>query len=708
MKCVQLILAMIFFSTLLCALEVPYSDVPIRTDNNKIIEFLRIDPDDKKTETLPTTAWLWHDTENLYVEVQCSIDSTFTQGSFAQRDGDSKGDYLFLYLITNPQTRYAYQYTATPSGSIAEGVKDINWGTNYDWNSSYSYQTEHNDTLWTVVFQLPFKDMRFQKNPPYKWRFRLTRYNEKNREYYSFPYYKDNDDKDFFEKALDITLSHKIVGKKDWKFRPYFVKSYDLVSRESTFDPENVGLDISFNPSTKTKLKLTLNPDFNDVPPDDAYNIYNDRYPSYYSENRFFFIEDIDAFGVDSDMFYTRRIVQPQVAVKFTGNHNAWNYGYLAAKDKKLTDDGYLVNPDDFYQLASILNKGDKHQVSFSTASKINSGNYNHFGRGYWSYEFIKNLTISSSHLISTKFTEGDSVNSEVDKQGMINTIGLNATPGNWSMGTSYSNIQKDVTLDMGYLYETGAEGYNANISWFLSPREKYLRSMSLYASGGYSNGLEPNKPFKEAYAVFYGTVGFLPKYFLMGSSNLYRVAYLGKEHDVWNVSITTGFSRWQAITPIFYAAKGTTVIYSLNETKDFYTLRFNSVARIGQRFVGSIILYHYEYGYDKLNYIYTPTDTLVFKLDNSYQIANASITFNFSNEMTIRNGLSISTYKTGSTYSNVSFYSNFRYEFKKDWYLYLGYKTRQLQDEPSTASDWLGSFKRNSASAYLKISATI
>jgi hypothetical protein len=708
MKRIQFAAILMAGFCLLNAMEIPFSTVPIKTDANLITNLVRIDPDDRKPETLPTQAWLWYDEDNLYVLAEGRIDSTFSEGLFAQRDADSKGDYLFLHLITNPKTKYSYHYSATPNGVLAEGTKDINLGSSYDWNSSYSYKTEHNDTLWTVVFKLPFKDMRFSRNPPYKWEIRLSRFHEKSREYYAFPYYKDGDEKDFFDKTLSVTLTHAIKGKRDWKFRPYFVKSYDLVNRESTFDPENVGLDVSSNPSTRTKLKMAFNPDFTDVPPDDASNIYNEKNPPYYSENRFFFIEDIDAFGVSEDFFYTRNIVQPQLAVKFTGNTNTLNYGYLGAWDKKITEDGELLNPDDFYQLMAINYKQTKYLFHSAIGSRMNRDYFNHFLQGDWDWEFIPNLHVGTFHTYTMKHGDAYSEDIEENKEGLYQKVYLNMTPGNWDISANYQNLQKDVTLDMGYLYETGLEGYSGNVSWSMRPREKYLRSASVSLDGGYYNRLEPNRPFNSASGSALAMASFLPKYTLLGMCHINREEYLGKIHNTWNASFSPSLSRWPGFNPALAFTTGKTIIWSLNETSDFYTFRANASGRAGHGLSWSVVGYHYQYDYDRVNFIYTPTDTITIRLDDSYQIANAYLYYDFSNRMTIRNGLGISTYKTGSRYSNLTFYSNFRYEFNKDWFLYLGYKTGQSQDEPSTLNDLTGHFNRNSASAYLKLSLTM
>jgi hypothetical protein len=706
MKLILLILVSLVLFATLFSIEIPYSSVPVSTDANLFQNFFRIDPDDKKLESLPTKVWLWYDEDNMYLKIEAKIDSTFIKGEYSPRDVYVKSDYVRIQLITIPEAYYAYYYEFHASGSLTDGIRKTDMSIDYNWNSAYSYTTENNDSLWTMIAKLPFKDLRFNTKPPYEWKVILTRFNQKHEEFYSHPYANIKELKDYFNYSENITLTHKIKRSSDWKFRPYFVKGYDMIEKKETFDPEHVGMDISFNPSTKTKLKVALNPDFSDVPPDDAQNNYNDKNPPFYSENRFFFTEDIDAFGVDYDVFYTRFIVQPQIAAKFTGNSKTWNYGYLCAKDKKIVSDGEVINTDDFYQLASVMKTLPRLQVILSEASRMNTGYYNHLGIASWDWEFKKKLHFGTSHIVSTRHVDESAEQEEDNKIGSMFHTHFRATPGNWDINLKYNNLQKDLRVDTGTYWDTGYEDFRLNASWNSIPKEKYLRSMNVYSNVAYSNKLEPHRPLNYANAGLSSTFSFLPKYAL--SINAYRIReeYHGKEHDGWNSSLNVNWYKYDTFSMSLNEAMGKTVIYRLNETSIYNMVSLYTWGSIGQKLNWSASVTEYLYDYDRIHDNVADGDTIV--LDNNYQIGSASVNYNFNNNMSWRNGLSITTYDADGCYSNLTFYSNYRYEFKKEWFLYLGYQTGQYQDDKSIYSDPMGHFVRYQASAYLKVSVTM
>jgi hypothetical protein len=693
---------------LLFAFELPYSSTPVITDSNLLENFVRISPDDQQTEKLPTKAWLWYDENALYISFEAAIDSTFISGLYAPRDSGTDSDYLRVQIITIPEAYYAYYYIVSPSAKLYDGIRKYEAGLDKNWNSEYSYETSINDSIWTVDIRFPFKDMRFGAKPPYNWKIILTRYHKKTDETFSTPYVVNKMDKEYFTNGQDIRLTHQIKRNSDWKFKPYYVKSYDLIDKTDTFDPEHVGLDISYNPSTRTKLKASFNPDFSDVPPDDAQDNYNSKYPPWYLENRYFFTEDIEAFGVDYSVFYTRNIVQPQFALKYTGNSKTWNYGYLCAQDKKITDNGSLINNDDFFQLASVIKTLPRFKAIVSGFGRMNDGYYNHMVSGYWNWEFIKELHVGSSFLYSIRHKDNPDPGDKADYQGNLTKAFVSADPGNWYMEACYINVQKDLKVDTGTIWDTGYEDYSYNMDWNSDPSDKYLKSWGFNVGSEYADYLDAHKSLFSASTWGSARFDFKPKYTLSLSADANRESWQNKEFDTWGSTLTGNYYKWDNLG--FYASctLGRSLVYSLNETYLKLSPGITITQRIGKSLSWSVLFNHKQYDYNEVNYIYTPTDTLVVNLDNSYQIANASLIYNFSNQMTSTTGLGVSTYKSGSRYSNLTFYSNFRYEFKKDWFLYLGYKTGQSQDEPSTTNDFVGHFNRNSASAYLKLSLTI
>jgi len=696
---------MLILCNYLISIEIPFSSVSIKTDANMYNDFVRIDPDDRKPETLKTKAWCWYDEDNFYIRYEAQIDSTFYKGEYSPRDVYVKDDYVRLQIITIPEAYYAYYYEFHPVGSLYDGIRKSDINVDYNWNSSYSYTSEYNDSLWVVVAKLPFNDMRFGSKPPYQWKIILSRNVQRSEEYFSSPYANVKEGKEYFSHAHDIILSHHINRSSDWKFRPYYAKGYDLIERESTYDPDHVGMDISFNPSTRTKLKIALNPDFSDVPPDDAQNTYNDKYPPYYSENRFFFTEDIDAFGVDYDMFYTRFIAQPQVAVKFTGNSKTWNYGYLCAKDKKITDDGYIVNRDDFYQLASVIKTLPKFQSVFSSASRINTDYYNHLGIAYWDWEFLKNLYCGTSHILSIRHQEDDPSVKENLVGSMFNTHLKYSSP-NWNFSGKYSNLAKDLCVDTGRYYETGYENYDFDLNWNSDTKEKTLKSWGFNCGGSYSDELEKNRPLKYENESASAWFTFLNKYSCNFSGYVGREANEGIEHNVGQWNCGFNFYKWDFLSIGGNLGGGRSVIYELNQTANAENVSIGFYGSVGKNLNWSVSIADYFYGYDRKNLI--ASDSSIVVLDKCYQIGNAKLHYNFNNRMSLRNGFGISTYDADGYYSLFTFFSNFQYEFKKDWFLYIGYQTGQIQDDKALYSDPLGHFIPYTKSAYLKLSVVM
>lgn len=297
MKALFVVLAAVMLCASLPALIVPNSATPVLTPQNMISSFVRVDPDDMKPETLPTKAWIWQDGNDLMVYFEAEIDAGFQTGRASMRDQGAGSDYLRVQLITQPESYYAYYYLAFPVGGLMDGTRNMNMSVDYSWNSSYSYESDYSGKLWRLTMRIPLSELRFPSQPPYQWKVILARYNKGKEEIYSAPYVNTNMGKDYFLKGIDLQLNHPIKRKLDIKLKPYLVRSYDLMYKTSSFDPDNLGLDVSLNPGQRTRVKLSFNPDYSDVPPDNASDNYNSKYPPYYNENRFFFSEDIDAFG---------------------------------------------------------------------------------------------------------------------------------------------------------------------------------------------------------------------------------------------------------------------------------------------------------------------------------------------------------------------------------------------------------------------------
>ena len=63
-------------------------------------------------------------------------------------------------------------------------------------------------------------------------------------------------------------------------------------------------------------------------------------------------------------------------------------------------------------------------------------------------------------------------------------------------------------------------------------------------------------------------------------------------------------------------------------------------------------------------------------EVDDKYWIGNFDLNFNITNKISFNNGLRFDNYEDDEKSEYIGFFSNFSWEFKRECYLYFGYKT--------------------------------
>lgn len=702
-----------WFSLALAALAIycggmtlPDSHEPVLTDDNLLTGFVRIDPDDKIPETLPTKAWLWQDGSDLVVHFEATIDATFTKGELSVKDEGTQADFLRVQLITVPDAYYAYYYAAYPRGNLLDGVRNTNMNVDSSWDSKYSYTSDYSGDLWQVTMRIPLPELRFKQEEPYRWKIILTRYHHQSEQFFSLPYSNVKDGKDYFLTGQDIVLETPVRYKLDISVKPYFVKSYDLIERTASYDPENIGLDIALNPGQRTRIKLSLNPDFSDIPMDSAQDTYNSIYPPYYSENRFFFTEDIDAFGLSEELFYTRNIVQPRFAFKATGNSKALNWGALGAFDKELMDGELQVNRDDYFQVLSLNPDWRRFKMSNAVISRVNDGYYNHVFNNTMDLEFIPRLSLYTN--ISLSALKNDAWGMAEPLTGYNASVGLNATPGDFDISVGYARLSKDLAYEAGYLNETDFQTVGGSLGWAKSFAERKVRSVSF---SGWAHGHQlklSSDPFYTYNTGLVTNMNMASKISFMGSLfNLRQPDLADSLHDVYRGNIGC---TWYKLKPLRIYAGYTyarQLVYALSEVYPLQALSLTVVLNPAKSLAFNLSGNWNLYGYHMENEIIVSGDTLIVWLDNNYLIANAGLEYTPSPTFKISLGSGLSTYERSGNSASLTYYGNLRYEFRPDWFLFLGLKSAQTQIEPSTWTDPLGNFQQDRSTAYAKLSVS-
>jgi hypothetical protein len=94
------------------------------------------------------------------------------------------------------------------------------------------------------------------------------------------------------------------------------------------------GLDAKAVIHDTLTLDVALNPDFSQVESDDPQVTVNQRFEVVFPEKRPFFLENNGYFSTPENLFFSRRIVDPEFGGRITGKLGHWNLGVLAIDDR--------------------------------------------------------------------------------------------------------------------------------------------------------------------------------------------------------------------------------------------------------------------------------------------------------------------------------------------------------------------------------------
>ncbi len=692
------------------AMDIPFSNSEIKTDDNHLSQFRKVSPPDSSECDFATDVWLWHDGKNLYLLWEVETDETFARGRYTSYDKSNEADFLRLQLITDVKSYYAYGYYAFPLNNKSDFIRGSSLSVNGSWNSTYDYSSEITDNNWKVLMTIPFKDLRFSGSPPYQWKIVLSRYFYNKNETYNLPYLTTKMNKDYFRKAQDIILKENIRKNKNFYIRPYSVFIMDLEEKEVEFDEDNVGLDFSFNLSSSSRMKLSINPDFSDVPMDSEQDIYNLKYGPTYSENRYFFIEDINTLGVGNSTFYSRDIMQPQYAFKFTGKTENYSFGVLSTMDKLIeetytivnddsstTEKTKIINPDDMYNVLAYQAVWQSFRCQFTLMSRMNEDYYDKLleimRKNYHNevlhlnpvWEITKYTSLQSSLNLSVKEIDDDS------KNGYHGSIGYSFVRRDFSLSISAQKMSKDYALDMGRIYQDNPDRfYGWNISSYLSKdiNSKHFRDI--------------NSKILLSEELDNVTSRLLERYLStnMGITSQDKLSmsvcavYVKELHNErYYEKNRFGFQiDWNKINWIkFFIGlnKIKSLIYKLDEAFNGYHFQFG-LSGIVHKYL------RYSCSLDNTKYPNTPS-TISF--DNDYWIGNLNIDINLSNCLSLTNGIRYNNYEGYDQSEHFGFFSNFRWEFRKECNLYIGYK--------SSFTDIGNKLETDYEQAYIKVSYT-
>lgn len=306
-----------------------------------VTNFRQRSPDDGENVSQQTKAYLSYDDSNLYVVFVCKDKPERIRAHMAKREDILSDDLVSITLDTFHDRRRAYVFSANPLGIQLDGISTEGQGDDYSFDTLWYSEGRLTSDGYIVLMTIPFKSLRFSQDSEQSWGIALGRTIVHNNEEAYFPYITQRV-QGFIQQAGKLEGLKNISAGRNIQLTPYYVSSSE---RALDFDNSGnpffksgrnfrAGLDAKVILRGALTLDLTFNPDFSQVESDEPQVTVNSRYETFFPEKRPFFIENAGFFQTPENIFFSRRIADPQFGARLTGKTGKWAFGGLVIDDR--------------------------------------------------------------------------------------------------------------------------------------------------------------------------------------------------------------------------------------------------------------------------------------------------------------------------------------------------------------------------------------
>jgi hypothetical protein len=303
----------------------------------RVDDFFQRTPGDGVPVSQPTSAYLSYDADTLYVVFVCAEDPGLVRGHMAKREVIGGDDRVSLYLDTFQDRRRAYVFSANPLGIQQDSISTEGQAEDSRFDTLWHARGRRTPDGYVVRMAIPFKSLRFPDRPVQTWGIALGRSIPRKNETAFWPHISRRV-QSFIAQMGTLEGIEQVSPAHNVQVIPYgaFTRARLLGSGASysTADDSRGGLDAKVVIRNAVTLDATVKPDFSQVESDDPQVTINQRFEVFFPEKRPFFLENAGFFQTPINLFFSRRIVDPELGGRLTGKMGGWALGLLLADDR--------------------------------------------------------------------------------------------------------------------------------------------------------------------------------------------------------------------------------------------------------------------------------------------------------------------------------------------------------------------------------------
>ena len=369
-------------------------------------DFIQTFPGDNTAPSKPTEVRLMYDEKHLYIAFKCWDEKDKIRATVAKRDEVTGEDNVRVWLDTYNDQRRAYVLAFNPLGIQQDGIYTEGRGADFSVDIVMESKGVIEDWGWSVEIKIPFKSLRYSAGKGKMWGFNAARNIDRFNDEFDQWLPDDRNVSGFLIKHGKITGLDEIKYERTLEIVPSITVS-ETGSRVQANEiaagrfvnqglKQDIGVTLKYTLSPNITLDATVNPDFAEIEADAPVITANQRFPIFFAEKRPFFLEGQDIFQTPFQIFYSRQIIDPDVAAKLTGKIGKTTFGFLAASDNAPGNYGEneINNLNNFRRISEFVDKNATYGV---LRVKQDFGKENNIGffATYRSFPEQKNLVAS-------------------------------------------------------------------------------------------------------------------------------------------------------------------------------------------------------------------------------------------------------------------------------------------------------------------------
>jgi len=313
--------------------------------------FIQEDPDEGEACTEKSEIYVIYNEDNLYIGAKL-YDSDPSGILAYQKRRDAwlvTDDRFMLILDTFLDERTGYFFETNPAGLLGDGILGSggHWNVNKSWDGIWDVRVVIDDEGWSAEIVIPFRTLNFDPELD-TWGINFQRTIRRKNEDARWSGYRRNQNLTEPVHAGRVTGLKNLTRGKGLEIKPYAIVKNQWSSNGIPANPQDTGLDLSFNITSGLKGSFTYNTDFAEAEVDDR-RVNLTRFPMRFQEKRAFFLEGsgVYSFANRSGVtpFFSRRIglsEGSQIPITYggrlTGQVGDYEIGMINAQTESLGD----------------------------------------------------------------------------------------------------------------------------------------------------------------------------------------------------------------------------------------------------------------------------------------------------------------------------------------------------------------------------------